>query len=91
MKLPYRAVAPSGLPIYGNWCGPGYGSGTPTDEVDACCMVHDHCYDAHGYFHCDCDHALIACLAPKTNPFTAKGRAAGLMTAWFAGQPCNPF
>ena len=30
---------------YGCFCGPG-GWGKPADDVDACCMVHDHCYDA---------------------------------------------
>ncbi|XP_074649296.1 acidic phospholipase A2 PLA-1-like [Tubulanus polymorphus] len=29
---------------YGNWCGAG-GSGKPVDEIDNCCMHHDHCYD----------------------------------------------
>ncbi|VDI56762.1 secretory phospholipase A2, partial [Mytilus galloprovincialis] len=29
---------------YGCWCGVG-GSGTPQDNIDRCCMVHDRCYD----------------------------------------------
>ena len=29
---------------YGCFCGPG-GWGEAADDVDACCMVHDHCYD----------------------------------------------
>uniref|UniRef100_T1J463 Phospholipase A2-like central domain-containing protein n=1 Tax=Strigamia maritima TaxID=126957 RepID=T1J463_STRMM len=29
---------------YGRWCGLG-GSGTPVDDVDKCCEIHDNCYD----------------------------------------------
>ncbi|XP_064645166.1 phospholipase A2-like isoform X1 [Lineus longissimus] len=29
---------------YGGWCGLG-GSGEPKDDIDRCCMHHDHCYE----------------------------------------------
>lgn len=31
---------------YGCWCGVG-GEGTPVDEFDAVCKVHDECWDLH--------------------------------------------
>jgi hypothetical protein len=40
------------IPMYGNYCGPGYGDATyttkPTDELDNICMQHDLCYDQFG-------------------------------------------
>lgn len=47
------------LPVYGNWCGPGHGGGTPIDALDQACMHHDKCYQARGYFRCSCDQQLI--------------------------------
>ncbi|KWZ72648.1 hypothetical protein HMPREF3198_02008 [Winkia neuii] len=48
------------LPIYGNWCGPGYsGPGKPIDKLDTACMHHDKCYGKKGYLNCKCDQQLI--------------------------------
>lgn len=34
------------VPVYGNWCGPNYGSGRPVDALDALCREHDNSYAA---------------------------------------------
>lgn len=49
------------LPIWGYWCGPGYGTdGDPVqDTLDLACMHHDKCYEAQGYFSAQCDQALL--------------------------------
>jgi hypothetical protein len=78
--------------IYGRWCGPGCsGPGSPINDVDACCKVHDECYDRKGYFACSCDRELLACLAPKRSIWTSKGRAAIAVWSYFKVAPCNPF
>lgn len=48
------------IPVYGNWCGPGYGSGTPIDLLDMGCQSHDACYGERGYHKCSCDLELAA-------------------------------
>ncbi|XP_041792422.1 phospholipase A2 [Chelmon rostratus] len=37
-------ISPFNYNEYGCWCGVG-GRGTPRDEVDMCCKVHDNCYE----------------------------------------------
>lgn len=49
----------NGIPVYGNWCGPGYGKGSPVDRLDIACMHHDKCYERVGYLKCSCDQDLI--------------------------------
>lgn len=63
------------MPGY-NWCGPGCsGPGAPTNDVDACCKMHDDCYKRFGASP-GCDQAFLNCLSRKRNPYTKKGRDA---------------
>lgn len=61
------------LPLWGNYCGPGYGDTTfkkdPWDAVDAVCKAHDRCYYEHGYSNCECDKQLILSM-PAAISFT---------------------
>lgn len=47
------------IPIWGNWCGPGYGEGIPKDVLDSLCKQHDLCYVSEGYWNCQCDRDFI--------------------------------
>jgi hypothetical protein len=79
--------------IYGNWCGPGCGSGPTRNDLDACCKAHDECYGRYGYFNCACDRQLLNCVRPKRNILTAKGRWAIVVYNYFCAQyraNCNP-
>ena len=81
----------AGIPIYGNWCGPGHGGGEPIDAVDEVCRRHDQCYDERGYFDCSCDRDLIARMPDAIiNPGTPTlGKVAGAAAAAvFAITPC---
>lgn len=82
-----------GLPVYGNWCGPGHGGGTPVDAVDAACQTHDNCYGDRGYFDCQCDDQLVQQLNQALNSGTVGpyGRFMGrIVRNWFDNvQPCT--
>ncbi|XP_058492278.1 phospholipase A2, minor isoenzyme-like [Solea solea] len=45
IACPQPGTNPLDYNNYGCWCGFG-GSGTPRDELDMCCKVHDKCYEA---------------------------------------------
>lgn len=86
-----------GLPIYGNYCGPGHGDPTgsvaPVDRVDAVCRAHDLCYkNAGSSGTCGCDSALIASMpAAIAHPQTSQqGKAAGaLIQSYFSSAWCT--
>ena len=92
MPPPARLLPQQGIPIYGRWCGPGFGgSGPPIDKVDQVCCLHDKCYDDRGYFDCSCDHELLQrmplAIADASTP--PDGQAAGLAAmSFFAASPC---
>ena len=80
-----------GIPIHGNWCGPGHGGGQPVDRLDEACMRHDQCYDRQGYLDCGCDQALVS----EIDRANAAGQLSGstaakafLIRAWFSNSPC---
>ena len=70
---PTIALDPSGLMLYGNYCGQSSWPLPPKDPVDSCCLIHDRCYGACGVSgpwgvigpnpcaRC-CDAAFCACL-----------------------------
>lgn len=47
------------IPIWGNWCGPGYGGGPTKGLLDQACKMHDKDYARYGYFDCASDARLI--------------------------------
>ncbi|TDM02423.1 hypothetical protein [Macrococcus carouselicus] len=80
------------LPIWGNWCGPGHGGGTPKDKLDSLCKSHDLCYGKKGYFACSCDKNLINGINRYFGSMKIKERIAALaVKTYFSNAPCNPF
>lgn len=75
------------LPVWGNWCGPGYGDGTAVDLLDRACSAHDKCYDRRGYFTCSCDRSLIAAINRDYHRMhTTEKIAATAVKAYFSVQ-----
>lgn len=88
-KYKKETTIKAGIPIYGNWCGPGHGSGEPIDTLDAICQEHDHCYQINGYFSCCCDHQLIHAIEMHQDQMKPKERIAALaMATYFKMVPC---
>ena len=87
--------ARGGIPVHGNWCGPGHGGehGDPIDALDAACKLHDQCYDEKGYLACSCDRELqigLSVLISTTKDPILKAKILAVK-AWFTAAPCNPF
>lgn len=68
-----KAVA---FPAYGNWCGPGYGSGTPIDILDTGCKNHDNCYANVGYHKCSCDKTFLKYVQKNYSKMTGASQKA---------------
>lgn len=51
-----------GVPIHGNWCGPGHRKAEKkcVDALDCVCRIHAKCYGVHNYLNCLCDMELVA-------------------------------
>ncbi|WZX99273.1 hypothetical protein NSQ26_07950 [Bacillus sp. FSL W7-1360] len=79
------------LPIWGNWCGPGYGGGEPQNLLDQGCMQHDLCYDKKGYLDCTCDEALIDHIDRYASKMGFLEKAtAYAVKFYFSVAPCTP-
>jgi len=71
------------IPIYGNYCGPNYGSGEPIDTLDAACQAHDYCYRDYGRYNCLCDVDLYYAADD------VGGAIGNLIAAYFRVSPCS--
>lgn len=72
------------FPIYGNWCGPNYGSGTPIDLLDTGCKNHDNCYKKRGRHKCSCDKEFLQYINSRYSKMTGvkQKSMAKVMVAW---------
>lgn len=84
-------VQRAGVPMWGNWCGPGHGGGIARDRLDSLCRTHDRCYGSKGYFACSCDRALVSGISKNSSKMKSKERAmASVVSVYFRYSPCNP-
>lgn len=83
-----RATA---FPVYGNWCGPHYGSGTPIDLLDKGCKDHDQCYADKKRHLCSCDKAMLNYINNNYSKMsgTKQRSMAKTMVAWLKIKTSN--
>ncbi|KAF3696090.1 Phospholipase A2, major isoenzyme [Channa argus] len=89
---------------YGCWCGIG-GKGTPRDEVDLCCKVHDKCYETSRktpgctaiadlpyvlVYNFTCSNKQVACSATNNKCQAAVCECDRAAAHCFARSPYNP-
>lgn len=79
------------FPVYGNWCGPGYGSGTPIDLLDQGCKNHDMCYSSRGYHKCSCDRTFLNYVKSNYGKMTGASQKnmARVIQAWLTIKTSN--
>ncbi|MHC6176610.1 hypothetical protein [Glutamicibacter endophyticus] len=85
-------VTTYGMPVWGNWCGPGHGGGRAVDTLDSLCRTHDRCYGSRGYFACSCDRNLVSGIKKNAYKMGSGERAmASAVSVYFTYSFCNPF
>ena len=67
------------IPVYGNYCGLGWGTGTgtktPIDDLDYICQQHDKCYYNHSSeYKCLCDLDFCRAVKAKKGSWTGTKR-----------------
>ena len=86
-----HAQAKLSLPVWGNWCGPGHGGGTPIDVLDSICRTHDRCYGARGYFACSCDREIVKNIRASVHRMGSReSLVAAAVATYFTYCLCNP-
>lgn len=72
--------------IYGNYCGPGNTGGTPIDDLDRACQIHDRCYVWFGD-NTQCNRLFVNRLLPiiQTAPIGSRKHTVAVAAAKFFG------
>lgn len=79
----------NGWAIYGNWCGPGHGSGEPIDQLDKLCMEHDQCYQEIMMFSCTCDNEIVLGIENSLYSMSEDEKSiAQIIAGYFSVSPC---